>query len=168
MRPGIPIESSINVVFRNPVWSCASPIGNEEAGGVALDLCPVSRTPDSLKGRDQRLLTVLILRSAGLGGERFDCVCHRSCIPRTAREIIKREKEAKVSNRVRGISRVVDRSGGIRVLWGNVQRETVDANVFSFGDVVGPIVECITSCKSNLHGVSATCKSIGITSQFSP
>ena len=108
MRPGVPVESSIDIVFRNSAGACASPIGNEEAAGVALDLRPVSRTPNSLERRDQRFLVVSILSSAGRGGKRADCTFNRICIPRAAGEIIKGEEKAEVSSRVRRSSRVLE------------------------------------------------------------
>ncbi len=128
----------------------AGPVRNEEAAGVLLDGSPVALAIHAFKGRDEGFVVVAVLRAAGGRGEGVDGVGCDTGVPLAVGFVVKGEEEAEVAVVFGGLGGEVDGGGGVGVAGGDVQGESVDADVGGFGDVAEPVVVCTASSIANL------------------
>lgn len=121
MRPCIPTEGPVDVVFRDSPWTAAGPVGHKKAVRGRFDGRPIRSRISSFKRGNQWFLIISILGCPSFRGEIFNGRGHHTCVPRDARgQVIERKEKGKVLDLVCCICGQIDLRGSVVVLWADV------------------------------------------------
>jgi len=115
-----------------------------------FDRSPVTLAIHAFKGRDKWFLLVAELSVAGCVGECIDRRGRNTSIPLAIGSIVEGEEEAEVAVVFGRLSCEVDGRGGVGVAGCDVQGESINADIGSFGDIVQPVVVTTASSIANL------------------